>query len=223
VRHPGDKLKDPIWERQSFESERQWKAFSDFLTLPVTTRTIAALLKFYVKLAENNEEYVPPFIVTGNKTPNRDAAYIPPTTSIGTLNKWSSICSWFERSSAYETNLRERTSIRRAEEQERRIENNVRSELDQVEEFRNSMVVIGRSMVSYGSYIMKLLDTTTRVYPLGSALDDRAIAKLKDVAFIYRACVTDGIPKGQDVWAQGLGIQEAIDIIGKDVSENEAA
>jgi hypothetical protein len=223
VRYTGDKLKDPIWERQSFESDKQFKAFSDYLTLPVTARTVTKLLKFYVQLAENNENYIPPFIVNSQITASSDPAYLPPTTSIGTLNKWSSICSWVERSSAYEEHLRQRTSIRRAEEQERRIENNVRSELDQVEEFRNSMVVIGRSMVSYGSYIMKLLDTTTRVYPLGSALDDRAIAKLKDVAFIYRACVTDGIPKGQDVWAQGLGIQEAIDIIGKDVSENEAA
>jgi hypothetical protein len=223
LRQAGQTLKEPIWERQDWESDKQWKAFSDYMRLPITTRDLKTLLGSYNKIVEAGSEYVPSFIPGREDDTILSQTYIPPTNSYGTILKWSSWGHWAERSQAHEKHIATKIAQARNEQQALNIQANVRSELEQVEEFRNSMVLIGRNMVAYGSYIMKLLDTTTRVYPLGSALDDRAIAKLKDVAFIYRACVTDGIPKGQDVWAQGLGIQEAIDIIGKDVSDSEAA
>jgi aconitase B len=166
-----------------------------------------------MQVHEKGDEFIPEFspeYVEGS------VSFVPASLSEGTLAKWSAWYHWTKRANAYDSRNNRRLEQKRDEELDRRYEKKINTELDQVEEFRSSMIVIGRSMVAYGSYMMQLLDTTTRVFPQGQPLDSKAIAKLKDVAFIYRACCTDGIPKGQEVWAQGLGIQDAIDIVAKE-------
>lgn len=215
MRYSDLQLKDPVWSRQDWESDKQFQAFTDFLSLPLAYRSVKRLHTIYMEILDGGDSYVPVFSPTFPDDSKVNQVYVPPSTSEGTLQKWSTWFQWAKRAAAYEDIQTKKLEAKREEEFEKRLEKKVQTEFDQVEEFRSSMVGIGRSMVAYGSYIMHLLDTTTRVYPLGQALDDKAIARLKDVAFIYRACCTDGIPKGQEVWAQGLGIQDAIDVLAQ--------
>jgi hypothetical protein len=238
LRQAGQTLKEPIWERQDWESDKQWKAFSDYMRLPITTRDLKTLLGSYNKIVEAGAEYVPSFIPGREDDSILSQTYIPPTNSYGTILKWSSWGHWAERSQAYERDLAQRIAHVRVQEQDRRITEQINTDIDQVEEFRAQSLMAGKNTFSVGGHMLQLLGLTMARFPIkpvmpkpGEKFEDvrqpgplnfKEIQELEILSRVYDRA-QKGILSGQEQWALALGVKDAIEILANAVDESEAA
>jgi len=194
-------LKEPIYHRQEFDTDGSWKAFQDFLNLPSHCRDVPTLLELYTKQAQDRT--------------NKSKRNTPPTTSNNTLSKWCSVLKWNERARAADAAEQIILDMEREVAKKVRIQRQVEQEQAQVEEFRNAILGVGKGIVQFGAQMMTLMNTVTSEFKGKTTLTDADLEKLSKVAYIYRSTVSGGIPIGQEAWAQALGIEEAIAVLGE--------
>lgn len=236
MRYPAPEFKNPIWARQDWEtSNRQWQAFEDFMSLPPSIRSISELGRIYAEIIKEGKNYVPNFLQDLSKTTHIKQGYIPPSSSDASLRKWASDNRWIERSIAFEQHQASLTETKRAEEYDRRIDVKVKTELDQVEEFRTQSIFAGKNTFSVGAHILQLVGLTIGQYPVKPVkllpgedpssirqpgpLSKDEVEKLDILSRIYDRA-NRGILVGQEQWAVALGVKEAVEVLTSASADN---
>jgi hypothetical protein len=195
--------RNPIWERQKGDTTKSFAAYSDYQNLPNHSRSIAALYKIYQqRRIENHQE---------RKNP---------TNSELTLRRWCSQYRFRERVRAYDDDLAIRLAAKREALKETQINEQLESEQQQVEDFRNSCLTLGRDIVSFSQTIIDLISTVPKAMQ-GRELVDKDFEKLSKVAIIFKNTVPS-ISTGAELCAQSLGISQALAVLEENRSGESA-
>jgi hypothetical protein len=196
----------PIWERQSFDTPKSIAALQQYLNLPSHNRSIAVLHSVYQQRSLDDKKE--------GKTPS------VPSNSLLTLQRWGSQYMFRKRARAFDDDQSQRLSEKRAALKEAQINDQLASEQQQVEEYRNSCLTVGRDIVSFAQTVLDLITTVPKDMQ-DRALVDKDFDRLSKITTIFKNIVP-GIASGTELCAQSLGIAEALAALNENRSRESA-
>ena len=156
-------MNDPIYHKQKFDTSKSWQAFQDYLRLPKLIRTVPALLNCYQDRVREQSSL--------------SKAVLAPSLSLATLSRWSAECRWIERAKTFDDHQAAMLNAARAQVQQDRIEGQAKAEQDEIERFRTTSLMTGRSMIRFAQTMLDLIKTVPMGLD-GASLTDKDIERL---------------------------------------------